>query len=67
MTEQVYKLKQGSKEFDELISAVKVAKAKAAENDEDVVVCRKLLNTFEPVVSVSPDGSEERLTDDLPR
>lgn len=63
MSEEVYKLKGGQKEYDERMHAVTVAEAKAADEEEPVVVCRKLLNRFEEVVRVHPDGSQERLDD----
>lgn len=61
MTDGVYKLKNGQKEYDQLVHAVTVAEAKAADEDEAVVICKKLLNRFEEVIRVEPDGSQERL------
>lgn len=62
MTE-VFKLKEGEATYDDLYKATVVAEAKAEDEEEPVVVCRKLLNTFEPVVKIFPDGSQERLDD----
>lgn len=68
MTDGVYKLKDGQKEYDEYLHAVTVAEAKAADEGEPVVICKKLLNRFEEVVRIHPDGSQERLdTDDVGR
>lgn len=59
--EEVYKLEGGEKTYDEFFNAVKVAEAKAEEEDSPVKVFKKLLRTFEPVVKVHPDGEQEQL------
>lgn len=65
MADGVYKLKTGQKEYNEFMHAVTVAEAKAADEEEPVIICKKLLNRFEEVVRIHPDGSQERLdTDD---
>lgn len=63
MTEEVYKLKGGQARYDDRYKAITVAEAKAEEDGEPVVVSRKLLNTFEDVVKVHPNGSQEQLED----
>lgn len=57
----VYKLENGRNEYEEFLHALKVAKAKAAEDDEPVTVVKKTLNTYEDVAVAHPDGSDERL------
>ncbi len=59
----VFKLKHGEATYDDLYKALVVAEAKAEDEDEPVVVSKKLLNTFEDVVRVFPDGTQERLDD----
>lgn len=62
--DEVYKLKYGQKEYDNLYHAITIAEAKAEDEDEEIILCRKLLNRFEPVLKIYPDGSQERLTDE---
>lgn len=61
MSDEAYKLKQGQKEYSNYFNAVKVAKAKAEEQDEPVTVCKKELKDFNPVVRIHPDGQEEKI------
>ncbi|MDY6773763.1 MAG: hypothetical protein SVS85_01060 [Candidatus Nanohaloarchaea archaeon] len=59
--DEVYRIEEGEKTYDEFFSAVKVAEAKAEEEDSPVRVYRKLMRTFEPVAKIHPDGTKERL------
>lgn len=59
--EGVYRIEGGEKSYDEFFNALKVAEAKAEQDDEPVRIFRKLLRTFEPVVKIHPDGSQEKL------
>lgn len=59
--EEVYRLEDGEKVYDEFFHAVQVAEAKAEDEDRSVTVYRKLLNSFEPLVKIHPDGSQEKL------
>lgn len=57
-----YKLKRGQKEYSNYFNAVTVAKAKAEEEEDPVTICRKEMESFEPVVKIHPDGQEEKLS-----
>ncbi|MFB6265901.1 MAG: hypothetical protein ABEI07_02340 [Candidatus Nanohaloarchaea archaeon] len=59
--DEVYRIEDGEKTYDEFFNAVKVAEAKAEEEDSPVRIFRKLLRTFEPVARIHPDGEQERL------
>lgn len=59
--DEVYRLEDGEKTYQEFYNAVTVAEAKAEEQESPVTVYRKLLRSFEPVVKVHPDGTEEKL------
>lgn len=65
MSEHQFKLKHGEKRYDNFYHAATVAEAKAAEDDKPVIISRKLLNRFEDVAQVHPDGRVEELVDDL--
>jgi hypothetical protein len=58
-----FKLKNGQKEYDNYFNAVTVAKAKAEEEETPITICKKELQTFEPIATVHPDGAEEKLDD----
>lgn len=60
----VFKLEKGQKEYENIYHAMTVAEAKAADEDEPVTIYKKLLNTFEPVVKILPDGSQKQLSDE---
>ncbi|MCJ7479264.1 MAG: hypothetical protein MUP63_03760 [Candidatus Nanohaloarchaeota archaeon QJJ-7] len=59
--DEVYKIEDGEKIYDKFFNAVKVAEAKAEEEDSPVKIYRKLLRTFEPVAKIHPDGEQEKL------
>lgn len=61
MNKKVYKIEEGSKEYDNYFEALTVAKAKAEKNEVEVTVYEKDMKTFEPYARVTSDGSEERL------
>ncbi|MFB6166818.1 MAG: hypothetical protein ABEJ62_00975 [Candidatus Nanohaloarchaea archaeon] len=61
MTDEVFKIEGGEKSYDSYYSAETVAEAKAEEEGESVKIYRKLLNTFEPVMEIHPDGEKEEL------
>lgn len=63
MTDTVFKLKQGEQTYDDFFNALTVAEARAAEKGGSVIVSRKLLNRFEDVAKVYPDGRRELLGD----
>lgn len=56
-----YKIKGGQKEFEDYFNVARIAKAKAQNEKTEVVVCKKTLNTLEPVARFTPSGKEERL------
>ncbi len=60
-----FTLKDGEATYDSFFDAVTVAEAKASEENRAVTVCRRLLNTFEDLVRVHPDGRRETLADDF--
>lgn len=66
MSENTFKLKGGEATYDSFYDAVQVAEARAEQTDRSVIVCRKLVHTYEDVVKVFPDGDQERLSDFTP-
>lgn len=63
-TDDVFKIKDGSAEYNSIHDAVAVAKTRAAAEGRPITICRKLLNTYEPVIRLHPDGSKEQVQDD---
>lgn len=60
---EAFKLKGGEKEYDNYINAVTIAEAKAEEQGEPVIVCKKETTSYTPLVRVLPNGSQEKLED----
>lgn len=58
---EVYRLKGGTKEYQDYYNALAVARAKADTEDEAIEVHKREGNELVPVVSVDPDGNETRL------
>lgn len=58
---EVYRLKGGTKEYEDYYSALAVARAKAETEDEAIEVCQREGNDLDPMVRVDPDGTETRL------
>lgn len=61
--DEIYRLRGGSKEYEDYYNALTVARAKADTEDEAVEVCRREGNDLQPVVRVTPDGDEIELED----
>ncbi|MCJ7429091.1 MAG: hypothetical protein MUP66_01745 [Candidatus Nanohaloarchaeota archaeon QJJ-5] len=61
MTDTVYKIEDGSKEYDNYFEALTVAKAKAEKNETEITIYEKDMHSFEEIAIVDSDGSEERL------
>lgn len=54
-----YKLKGGEKEYDKFINALKVAEAKAEDENKTITVQKKVMNSLEDVTKVHPSGKRE--------
>lgn len=56
-----YRIKGGNKKYENFFNVLKVAEAKAKEEESPITIQKELLNTFEDVTKVHPSGKREDL------
>lgn len=56
-----YKIRGGENIYDDFIIAVKIAEAKAEDEEEPVTIMKKENSSFKPDVKIKPDGSQKKI------